>query len=171
MDQPLANFITFTTYGSWLHGRAPGSVDAIHNEPGTPFLPADIDVEHANRNAMNQDCYLLDKSKREVVLRTVLEVAAHRKWKLWAVHVRTTHVHVVVIAPVTPEKIMSDFKAWCSRRLREQFNENKNRKHWSEHGSTKYAWRMDQLEAWIEYTVTHQGEPMAVHQDLSEPEA
>jgi hypothetical protein len=26
---PLAYFITFTTYGAWLHGRAPGSVDRM----------------------------------------------------------------------------------------------------------------------------------------------
>jgi hypothetical protein len=37
-DQPLAFFITFTTYGAWLHGQAPGSVDREHNQVDTLFL-------------------------------------------------------------------------------------------------------------------------------------
>jgi hypothetical protein len=47
MSEPLAYFITFTTYGAWLHGRKPGSVDRDHNAPGTPFLPADPEQEAA----------------------------------------------------------------------------------------------------------------------------
>ena len=40
----------------------------------------------------------LDDVRRQVVLRTVLEVARHRKWKVWAAHVLCTHVRVVVSA-------------------------------------------------------------------------
>jgi hypothetical protein len=29
-DHPLAYFLTFTTYGSWLHGEDRRSVDAAH---------------------------------------------------------------------------------------------------------------------------------------------
>jgi hypothetical protein len=38
-DTPLAYFITFCTYGSWLHGDPRGSVDRYHNVYGTPRLP------------------------------------------------------------------------------------------------------------------------------------
>jgi hypothetical protein len=37
--QPLAYFITFRTYGSWLHGDDRGSVDRGHNEFGSPLQP------------------------------------------------------------------------------------------------------------------------------------
>ncbi len=37
---PLAYFITFTTYGSWLPGSVKGSADAEHNVYGTPWLEA-----------------------------------------------------------------------------------------------------------------------------------
>ena len=37
---PLAYFITFRTYGTWLHGDERGSVDLSHNVYGTPMLPA-----------------------------------------------------------------------------------------------------------------------------------
>ena len=36
---PLAFFITFRTYGTWLHGDPRGSVDRQHNRYGTPYLP------------------------------------------------------------------------------------------------------------------------------------
>src|SRR5262245_8910091 len=98
MADPLAYFITFTTYGTWLHGRDPGSVDRGHNAPGTPFLPPDADLERARLHAMRQEPYLLDEARRVVVLRTIREVATHRGWKLWAAHVRSNHAHIVVTA-------------------------------------------------------------------------
>jgi hypothetical protein len=41
MGTPLAYFITFTCYRTWLHGDERGSVDDEHNAPGTAVLPPD----------------------------------------------------------------------------------------------------------------------------------
>jgi len=161
MADPLAYFITFTTYGTWLHGRNPGSVDRGHNVPGTAFVPADADLESARRQAMRQDPYLLDEPQRAVVLRTIREVTAHRGWKLWAAHVRSNHVHVVVTADCRPEKVMTDLKAWASRRLREAFAESADRDRWTQHGSTRYLNTEEALAAAIAYVVDEQGETMA----------
>ena len=173
MGEPLAYFITFTTYGAWLHGRTPGSVDRQHNVPGTPFLSPDPETEAANRTAMRQEPYFLDEPKRTVVLRTIREVAAHRGWKLWAMHVRTNHVHIVVTAPAKPEKVMADFKAWASRRLREAFEESADRDRWTQHGSTRYLNTQAALDAAVIYVVDEQGEPMARFdaRNENEPEA
>src|SRR5437588_12633937 len=102
MTEPIAYYISFTTYGTWLHGRAPGSVDREHNVPGTPVLPPDPALEAANRQRLRQEPCSLDEPRRAVVLRTIREVAAYRRWKLWAVHVRTNHVHLVVTAAPKP---------------------------------------------------------------------
>jgi REP element-mobilizing transposase RayT len=173
MSELLAYFITFTTYGAWLHGRAPGAVDREHNVVGTPFLPPDPEMETARRAAMRQDPYILDEPKRTVVLRTIREVATHRGWKLWAVHVRTNHVHIVVTASPKPEKVMADFKAWASRRLREAFDESPDRDRWTQHGSTRYLNTQDTLEAAIAYVIDQQGDPMACYdgRNDNEPEA
>jgi hypothetical protein len=173
MSEPLAYFITFSTYGTWLHGRSPGSVDREHNAYGTAFIPADPELEQEQRRAMRQEPYLLDEPRREVVLRTILEVARHRKWRLWAVHVRTNHVHILVSAPSAPGKVMSDFKAWCSRRLRENFGENADRDRWTQHGSTKYIFNEGGLDEKIAYVVNGQGVPMAFFdgREMKEPEA
>jgi hypothetical protein len=90
MQEPVAYFLTFTTYGTWLHGREPGSVDRAHNQFGTPVSPPDPQREAARRRRMRQPEYTLNQPQRQVVLRTILEVARHRGWTLYAVHVRMT---------------------------------------------------------------------------------
>jgi REP element-mobilizing transposase RayT len=44
--------------------------------------------------------------------------ALDRGFSLWAAHVRTNHVHVVVEADVRPEKIMNALKSYASRGLK-----------------------------------------------------
>lgn len=173
MSEPLAYFITFTTYGKWLHGREPGSVDREHNKPGTPFLPGDAEWEQIARAQLRQPEYRLDAERRAVVLETIIEVARHRNWKLWVVHVRSNHVHIVVSATDRPEKVMADFKAWTSPRLREAFGEDTDRDRWTQHGSTKYLWTDGAVRDCVEYVVKEQGERMAVcdSRASSEPEA
>jgi REP element-mobilizing transposase RayT len=171
MGEPLAYFITFTTYGTWLHGHDPGSVDREHNAPGTPFLPPDPQREASQRQRLRQPPYRLDEPRRAVVLRTIHEVARHRGWRVWAVHVRTAHVHVVVTAGDRPEKVMSDFKAWSSRRLREAFGESADRDRWTQHGSTRYLNTEAAVVGAIGYTLDEQGERMAWHDGRNEPEA
>jgi REP element-mobilizing transposase RayT len=166
---PLAYFITFTTYGAWLHGRAPGSVDRAHNVPGTPFLPPDADLERRMSSAMRQEPYVLDEVRRQVVLRTIKEVAAYRRWKLWAVHVRSNHVHVVITATCKPEKVVVDLKAWCSRRLREACHESSDRDRWTQHGSTRYLNDEDSFNATVKYVIDDQGEPMELYDSRREP--
>jgi REP element-mobilizing transposase RayT len=128
-------------------------------------------MEQTMRANMRQEPYLLDQSRREVVLRTIKETAAHRKWKLWAVHVRLNHVHTVISADCKPEKVMVDLKAWCSRRLREAFQEDADRDRWTQHGSTRYLNDPGSFEAAERYVVDEQGEPMEFFDYRNEPEA
>lgn len=121
---------------------------------------------------MAQQEYVLDEPRRAVVLATILEVAKHRRWRVWAAHVRTNHVHIVVTAAAAkPEKVMSDFKAWASRRLREATGEETYRDRWTQHGSTRYLWNEQSLEQAVGYVLDEQGVPMASHDGRSEPEA
>ena len=169
MADPLAYFITFSTYGTWLHGREQGSVDRDHNSPGHPFLPADGELIAEKRGGMNQPEYRLDAERRAVVLKTIREVSQHRGWTLLAAHVRSNHVHIIVVGAMKPERIMGDFKAWCSRRLREAFGEPADRHRWTEHGSTIYLWTEADLAERLDYVLNGQGEPMARFDGSSAP--
>ncbi len=61
--------------------------------------------------------YLLDKDRRMTVLDALREVCSYRGWNLWAAHVRTNHVHVIVEAEVRPENVMNALKSYASRSL------------------------------------------------------
>lgn len=171
---PLAYLITFVTYGTWLHGDERGSVDKQHNQPGEPFVLPDPIKESSMLLNLREKPYLLDERHRKIVIDTIVEVCQYRQWRLIACHVRTNHVHVIVHAQAKPEKIMSDCKAYSSRRLREQLQEPNDRKRWTQHGSTRYLWKEENVASALEYVISGQGEPMELYDFRtirSEPEA
>ncbi len=155
--RPLAYFITFSCYGARLHGDENGSVDDFHNVPGTPFVDPSEARNAAKKAQMNDLPYGMDHPQREVVLATIREVCAYRKWRLLAVHVRSTHVHLVVEADAEPEKIMGDLKAYASRCLSEAGFDERGRQRWARHGSTRYLWITEAVEDAIDYTLHRQG--------------
>ena len=162
MQIPLAYLITFTCYGTRLRGDEHGSVDRDHNVPGTDFLPPDPSRVWAQQERMNQEACILDREQRELVLDSIRNVCAQRAWGLWAVHVRSTHTHLVVAAPVAPERILNDVKAYASRALNRANRRGADRRRWARHGSTRYLWKPENVRAAIQYVVREQGKPMAV---------
>ncbi|HLF67316.1 MAG TPA: hypothetical protein VI522_06820 [Gammaproteobacteria bacterium] len=100
---PLAYFITFTTYGTWLHGNEKKSVDKHHNIYTAPLVSPSS----------------------------------------------------------AKEKILSTLKAYATRALK--FNSNENReKFWTHHGSTRYLWEHCNVLFALRYVVLEQGAPMAL---------
>jgi len=174
MDQgashPLAYFITFTCYGTWLHGDGRGSADRDHRVPGTPYLPADPDRRVNALGAMQHAPYTLDLARRRCVLRCLRETCTARGWRLLAAHVRGTHVHVVVAAADVPERVMISLKAYASRGLNDAGFDAPNRKRWTRHGSTRYLWHEAAVEQAVAYVVDSQGETMEVYDGRAESE-
>lgn len=160
---PRAYFITFATYGNWLHGDEAGSVDRQHNVFGTLVVKPNSLRENFERERMDQPPYEMDSARREVVLTAIREVCAHRGWWLFVAHVRASHMHVVVQAGDAPEKVMNDCKAYASRQLNRAGFESNQRKRWARHGSTRYLWTQNDLAGAIHYVLYEQGEPMSVY--------
>ena len=154
---PLAHLITFTTYGTWLHGDERGSVDRSHNTYATPSLAADRRRLSYAQSARKGKLVTLTADRRDVVRGTIVEVCSHRGWTLQELNVRTKHVHAVVLAPCKPERVMNDFKSWATRRLRERALGDADRSPWTEHGSTRYLWKRDQLASACRYVLDGQG--------------
>jgi len=161
---PLAYHITIHCYGTRLHGDEAGSVHHSDNISGTPFLPPRPGLRQHEEDSMNQPPYELDTPRRAIVLKTTKEVCSYRGWDLYAVHVRTNHWHVVVQAMVAPEKVMGDLKAYASRNLNQAGFDNKSRKRWSRHGSTKYKWTEQDLAHATDYVIREQGEPLDLYE-------
>ncbi|MFN3167987.1 MAG: class I tRNA ligase family protein [Phycisphaeraceae bacterium] len=158
--QTTSYLITFTTYGTWLHGTEKGSVDSEHNLPGTPYL-----VENEARQAFEQEQLkhppvVLEHAARICVRDTIQEVCRHRGWKLAACHVRTNHVHAVVSADAKPERVMNDFKSYATRRLNEAGLHEPGDKTWTRHGSTRYLNDESAFDAARKYVLEEQGEDL-----------
>jgi REP element-mobilizing transposase RayT len=168
---PLAYFITFTTYGTWLPGTAKGkgSVDHDHNEYGTEFVQPDPAFEIQARSAMTQPPYTLDAPRRETVRDAIVRLSREKSWHLLAAHVRTNHVHVVITAGRDPGRLMADLKSRASRELTRAGFEDANRIRWTRHGSTRHLFKTEEVEQKIRYTLDEQGAQMAVFDGRKEP--
>ena len=114
---------------------------------------------------MDQPAYTLAAPHRALVLQAIQEVCAYRGWTLLAAHVRTNHVHTVVMAGAAPERVMTDFKTYASRKLNAGGFDTPERRRWTRHGSTRYLWHPTHVEAAIRYVVQQQGTPMAVYEN------
>ncbi len=162
---PHAYFITFSCYGTWLHGNDKGSVSRFKNTVGTPVICTATNLKQREKELLAHPPYLLNKPHREIVLQSIIEVSLHRGWHCYAAHVRSNHVHVVVGARVAPEKILTDFKAYASGALNKSGLDKQVIRRWTNHGSTKYIWEPVMIVPAINYVVEEQGAPMAVYVD------
>ena len=124
---------------------------------------------------MTEDACLLDAEQRKVVEETIADHCRIRNCVLHAVNCRSNHLHVVVTAPgYHPDVVREQFKAWCTRRLKEREHTNPTRKRgpdtnptrkrgpdkrgipvrkqwWAERGSKRYINDENSLEAAILY--------------------
>ncbi|MBU0637938.1 MAG: transposase [Planctomycetes bacterium] len=80
-----------------------------------------------------------------------------REWTLHAANVRTNHVHVVVSCDVHPRQALDQFKAWCTRRLREAGHFAADQPVWTAGGSRRWLWDSDSLRRAIDYVSEYQG--------------
>ncbi len=105
---------------------------------------------------MTEDACRLTIEQRKTVELQVLETCEHRRWQLHAVNCRSNHVHAVVSANETkPEKVRADIKAWCTRRLKQNSNLNRQ-KWWAERGSIRWIWNKNSLATVVTYTLDAQ---------------
>ncbi|HKQ75064.1 MAG TPA: transposase [Blastocatellia bacterium] len=158
--KPMAYFISFRCYGTWLHGDVRGSVDRTHKTYGSPFVAPDEQREYEEFRRLKHAPVILDERRRPVVEKTVREVCEHRNWLLRAINVRTNHVHTVVTADRDPEPVMDTFKAYATRRMTEAGLWRRGLKPWSRHGSTRWLWTTRGVERAIDYVLNCQGDEL-----------
>jgi REP element-mobilizing transposase RayT len=114
-------------------------------------------------DALAEPPYRLGNKSRACVLSALLELCHRRGWFLWTVHVRVTHVHVVLNAKYPARRVRDALKAAASCRLKMARLGLTRQKRWSRGGSVIYLWRRDQLEHALRYVIDGQGEPMELY--------
>jgi REP element-mobilizing transposase RayT len=154
MRWPLAYFITWTSYGTWLHGDDRGSFDGHGN-----YVPPDPARRRAAEELMTDDPVTLTDEQRAIVDAVIVKHCAIRGWVLHARNVRTNHVHVVVSAAAGGEKVRAELKQWASTHLSAHAGlprgEGKDgaRRWFTEKGNIEEVWDDRQLESAVEYVL------------------
>jgi len=118
-ETPLAYFISFRSYGTWLHGDKRGSIDRFHNRYGDPYLPPSETWQRHNRKQLKANPFILRAKERASVENAIRETCSIRKWDLQAFNVRTNHVPTVATANRKTSIVLNAFKANATRKLRE----------------------------------------------------
>ncbi len=158
MADPLAYFLTWGTYGTWLPGD-----DRGWNAYGHGRQLADPARKVQAQTRMTAEACCLDVEQRSIVEQQIEETCKFRGWTLHAVNCRSNHVHVVVTADASPQTVRNHFKAWCTRKLKElqvkrqQVHPNSTESRalrpnwWAERGSQRFINDEDSLQAVIRY--------------------
>jgi hypothetical protein len=160
MPDPLAYFLTWATYGTWLPGDERGWVkykNGFH-------IPDPIKKVEAEAR-MTEDACRLDPQQRRLVQQTIDEHCRIRRWELFAVNCRSNHLHVVVGADRHPDVVREQFKAWCTRKLKDLSRQRCvsegeaariRHKWWAERGSKRYINDEEGLASAIQYVLDGQ---------------
>ena len=150
---PMALFLTWTTYGSWLPGDDRGWCDAR----GVMREASHRLAMHAVR-ALRDARVELGQHDRGIVEAAVREHCGFRGWQLHAVNCRPTHVHVVVSAGEWPPgEVLRSLKAWCSRELSSRAG--RRPRWWTRDGSKRLLYDTRAVEDVVAYVLECQDRP------------
>jgi REP element-mobilizing transposase RayT len=159
-DEPIAYLITFRTYGTWLQGDERGSIDKYHNKFGGARAVMSPARENVHRDRLKSPPFLLNAKARRIVDDAIREVTQFRQWPLIALNVRTNHAHVVMGAVASSAKMLGDFKARSTLRLREQDLWQFEHSPWVDKGSRRNLWIEEHVCRAVNYVVNGQGGPL-----------
>lgn len=157
-DDPIAFFLTWTCYGTWLPGDERGWTKWHQGDQlAQPLLEAWC------RDKMSETAIVLGSEQRAAVEVVVKDHCKRRSWPLHAVSCRTNHCHVVVSARgYSGEQVRDQLKSWCKRRLkqlqlqRSGVSAKLRERWWTRNGSVRYLFDEDSLVAAVGYTLDAQ---------------
>ena len=99
---------------------------------------------------------------RRAVRDAIVELCAEKEWWLAALHVRITHLHMVVDADAAPERILQACKAYATRTLK-GVHEVPRHKYWTRSGDIRRLHAGRALASAIHYVLDGQGTRMEVY--------
>jgi REP element-mobilizing transposase RayT len=156
-DTPLAYFISFRTYGTWLHGDQRGSIDRFHNRYRSPYIPQNENWRRYNEQRLRTQPLILKAKQRRSIEPAIRETCEIRNWCLQAVNVRTNHIHTVVSAShKKPELVLNAFKANATRQLRQDGLWAQPFSPWADGGSKRRLWNEQSVARAIDYVLNGQ---------------
>ena len=159
-DTPLAYFISFRAYGTWLHGDKRGSIDRFNNRYRAPYIQANDKWQYYNEQRLRSEPLILKARHRKSIKGAIRETCSIRQWLLYAINVRTNHVHTVVSANRRAGLVLNAFKANATRQLRQDGLWLYAFSPWADKGSKRSLWNEQSVARAIDYVVNGQGDDL-----------
>lgn len=175
----LTWLLTNTTYGTWLPGDRRGSVTSVrdrrpgdpvgtsrveHDRPGEPWEPSRPGLRRSAEMLLKGAPIYLTLPQAEAALAQFLETAEHRGWALLAASIMDNHYHLVIAASVemTADRVLSDLKAYATRRLSREFGAPASGTWWTSRGSKRWLRDVRAIEDATKYVLYKQPRPLVV---------
>ncbi|MGI9064982.1 MAG: transposase [Pyrinomonadaceae bacterium] len=160
-DIPLAYFISFRTYATWLHGDKRGSIDRFHNRYRSPYISQNEKWRRYNEQQLKAKPLILKARQRKSIEAAIRETCDIRNWLLQAINVRTNHIHSVVSAShKRPGLVLNAFKANATRQLRQNGLWPYPFSPWADKGSKRRLWNEQRVARAIDYVLNGQGDDL-----------
>jgi len=148
MSVPLAYFLTWTTYGTWLPGDDRGWIDRHSAGIKTP----DPARQSATRSRMSESIVELQSGGRQCVDTAIRGTCLYRDWTVHELNVRSNHVHAIIAAEnYSPSEVLRVLKSYATRDLNLLYSNTKRKHWWTRGGSKKYLNDEKSLHAAIQY--------------------
>jgi len=160
MGWAIAYLLTWTCYGTWLHGDERGAVDRKAGKPFRKFVPPDPRFEALRRDQLQHPAVLITPPMRRVIREAIEQDCEYRKRWLFALNVRTNHVHVVIANAAPAHRMLHALKAISTRRLRAVGLTQPDQPVWTSGGSKTWLLDKEELEDAIHYVKHEQGNPL-----------
>ena len=158
---PLAYLITFRCYGTWLHGDERGSINRFNNQYCSPYLPANEKWRQYNEDKLVCKPVVLEVTHRSSIEAAVRETCSFRKWDIYALNIRTNHVHIVVcIGAKAPDLALNALKANATRQMKQDGLWFHKRSPWADKGSKRHLWNERSVERAVDYVLNGQGDDL-----------
>ncbi len=149
--------LTWTTYGTWLHGDERGAYKRTGDTLKSHYVAPDARLEELHRRRMKDDAFTIDAAMRKIVRLAIEECCTFRGWPLLALNVRTNHVHAVVPPCAKGTQMLHDLKARATRKLREAGLIGARQNVWTRSGSVSRLYGEASVAKAIMYTKHGQG--------------
>lgn len=146
-DEPLAFFLTWTVYGTFLQGDERG-----WRKRSSDYLNPQPYLRNWHVGRLNHPIILMNPDQRDAINSEISRLCEYREWRLWKANARSNHVHSVVTANGFAGNIVRDqLKANCTRVLREKWPEFRGRPVWTKNGDWQCINNEEDLEQVIRY--------------------
>jgi REP element-mobilizing transposase RayT len=166
MPDPVALFLTWTTYGTWLPGDARGHVSNSRNpaggfrrkqnRPGTPYAAGDAYTRQRAQSLQKWATVWLTESNAVIVANSLVRISLEHEWIILRASIMPNHLHAVLTGcPMKGATVRRILKGNAQADLSAAVGES--RRWWTAGGSDRVRHGERSIQATVQYVANQPG--------------